>query len=643
MTVIAARTILNSPREAVWQLKEPHYEVAFEDGVTRAVRSNHLIFNRYCWELFLVYPDTPIANFCDVGHLIGDGHYDADTHRLFLERIYQYIVQHNRLVTFVQKEQLLKCTFKIIDYIQNEIVENISDHVATLDAVDLVKVVKDPVIQEVHSSLRPTPESVDRAYKQYKVYTQTADKTNRFVAAYRHKSINDNQANQCIGPRGFISGRDLTVYMLPVQSGFIRGMQSLYEMLVESLTAQKSLAANESSIKDSEYTSRRIQLLTMYVKYMVAGDCGSTEYMDILVSQGLLGSLKGTHYLQEDGSLCVINGTETHLVDKLIKVRTALGCRHADSSCICATCLGDLAHNFQPNTNLGYVMTAYLMEKFTQTILSTKHLTHSVKKSLIQLFGATAKYLYTNDEGELYFHPDVDMTGLQIILPNNKLNKLVDVLNLPHTNINFNKVGELDEAFIRDTKQKSPMPERMTLAYRDRNCIITKDLLEHMKRVNLETDSRTNFIVPLDDWDKSKPIFVSPLKEANLLNFVNQISAIIEKQGEKIYDPYEKLMRVFNLVHEKFKVNFAVLQVLVYATTTFNKPAGNYRLGRNSQYPYSEKATNLINYRDFPTFAAYERQMGPLLEEPMNIFGKGYRQPHPIGVCFSPQDYVGKL
>jgi hypothetical protein len=642
MSVISARDVLNTPRDAVWGLNQPVYQVKFDDGVTAAVKRNHLVLDRYFWELFLLFPSTPITHACDVGFLLKGESYDADTHKQMLERVYRHIVRYNQLETFAAKEGLLKRVYEIIDMIHNEIVENISTHVATLDAVDFNKVINDPAIVAAHENMRPTPEGVDRVYKQIKSYIQTAPLSNRFVAAYRNKSANENQANQLIGPRGFISGRDLTVYLQPVQSGFIRGMSTLYEVLVESLTAAKSLAANETNIKKSEYTSRRIQLLAMSVKGVVVGDCGSTEYMPILVTQGMLDSLKGKYYLKSDNTIGVIEGDEAHLVDKSVQFRTSLGCKHHDSAYICSTCLGKMAHNFPINSNLGYMMAAYLMEKITQAILSTKHLTHSVKKSLIQLFGIAVKYFHANEDGDLFFHQDIDLKGLQIVLPNSKLSKLVDVLNLSHTNINFNKIGELDEVVIRDTKQKTPTMERLHLAYKDRNCIITKQFLEYMKQVKLETDSRTNFIIPLDGWDKSQPILNSPLKEANILNFVNQISNIIEKKGGKIVDPYEKLHRLFTLVLEKFKINLSVVEVLIYATTTYNAPGGNYKLGRNSQYPYSEEDLTLFTNRDFAGFAAYERQMKPLIENPMTVFGEQPRQPHPMALYFTPQDLAPK-
>ena len=44
-----------------------------------------------------------------------------------------------------------------------------------------------------------------------------------------------------------------------------------------------------------------------------------------------------------------------------------------------------------------------------------------------------------------------------MILPNNRLSKLIDVLNIQHTNIALNKIGELEEIMIKDTKIKNQL------------------------------------------------------------------------------------------------------------------------------------------------------------------------------------------
>lgn len=639
-TGFTVKQILAMPRMDVFSIPDGLSKVTYDDGVTLDVSSRLIVFNRYCWELFTLFPNTPIISALCASKFTEKEGYNGDTHKQVFEAIFKHICYYNKLDSYRDKEPLLRMIYRIIDLLQNEVLNMISAYVGTIDATDFTKVVKDEEIVNIHKNLKPTPESVDRAYKGIKAYVSSNKSDNRFSRSYMAKSINDNQANQCIGPRGFSTDLDRTVFRTPINNGFIRGMGNLYEIMAESCTAAKSLNASGSHIQTSEYTSRRIQLLTMPVTGVVTGDCGSQEYWDVVVTPQNIDNLKGIYYLTESNTIDHIRGNETHLYQKVVKLRTALGCIHHDPSKICSTCLGRTALNFRDDSNLGYTTVAHLMEKLTQAILSTKHLTHSVKKSMISLQGLAVKYFYANENGDLFIRPDIDLTGVQIILPNAKVGKLVDVLNLQHTNIALSKIGELDVVTIKDNKPKTPLIEKVDISYKDRNCVITKAFLDHIKATELESDSRGNFVINLDRFNKDLPIFNNPLKETNIINFVNRIASIIETNKDKVTDPYEKLDLLMTTVHEKFKCNLTILQVIIYATTAFNSMNGNYRLGRNSPVKTCESKYNLFRHRSFSGLAVYQEQMAEIISRPAVMFAPGNRESHPMSVFVAPQFVV---
>ena len=640
---LAARTILNIPRAAIWDIEDRDHVVVYDDGKEVISRKKEVIFNRYCWELFTLYPNTPITVACDVKTIIGQGFFNADTHIRTLEAVFKHICESNQIHLYTHKEPLLKLTYEVANLIYNEIINRVSESVSTIDATDFVNLVNDPAIVKIHDGMKPLPGHIERAYKGIKTYVTDAAVQNRFVSAYRSKSVNENQANQCIGPRGFVTDLDRTVFRQPIMSGFIRGMGTLYELITESTTAAKSLNATDTHIQISEYASRRIQLLTMSVRGVDVQDCGSTDYMEIFMSENYLANMKGKYYIRPDtGVLDYLRGDETHLCNTSIKIRHTFGCHSPKMTSICRVCLGKISENIKENSNLGYTMTAYLMEKLTQAILSTKHLTHSVKKALIRLTGLANKYFYTNEENYLFLNKDLDLRGLYLVLPNAKLGKLVDVLNLPHTNIAFSKVGELEIIGIRDTKPKTPLQETVNISYRDRMSIITKELLEHIKATQLESDPRGNFVIPLEGFDKSKPIFYNPLKETNIISFVNRIAGMIETTKDKVFDPQEKLMALFDAVTEQFSCNMSVVEVILYATTTYNAFDHNYRLGRNSMHPRVEAKTLLFRHRSISQLLVYEEQQKELLNHAPVIFSNKHRMGHPMDVLFVGSDVLTK-
>jgi hypothetical protein len=639
-TKISAKEILFTDRQAIWHIPFNKHVIVYDDDKEVESTKKRTIFNRYCWELFTLFPNTPITSNCDVGSILKGEMYNADTHIKLLETIFKQICEYNGLNAYHQKEPLLRLTYRVVNDIYNEIVQRASAEVFTIDATDFVEVVKLPEIREIHSNIKPYPEYIDKAYKQIKQTLVGMDNKNRFVKAYKSKAINENQANQCIGPRGFVTDLDRTVFRQPIINGFITGMGTLFEIMAESRTAAKSLNANDNHIKSSEYASRRLQLLSMVVRNIENTDCGSTEYMDLYVSPTALENIKGKYYLKEDGTLDYIRGNETHLINTIIKIRTTLGCKLPVAEHVCTVCLGKISENFKENSNLGYITASYLMEKTTQSILSTKHLTHSVKKSAIKLEGAANKYFYINDENNIYFNKDLDLNGLYMVLSNSRLSKLVDVLNTQSTNIALNKIGDLDTIIMRDTKHKTPINEPVTISYKDRNSIITKHLLKYIKTVKMETDARGNFIIPLAQYDKSQPVFNNPLKEENIISFLTRIVTIIETNKDKVDNPYEKLNSLFLEVTEKFKCNLSILEILIYATTTYNSYNNDYRLGRNSVHMRTETKTNIFRNRSFSQLAVFEEQTKAILSDKATMFTNNHRMSHPLDVLFTPGEVL---
>ena len=641
MVKLVARDILNAPRQEVWKLQDGEYELLFEDGNVVKSHKQAIIFNRYCWDLIALRPETPLTTNCDVTTFLGEGYFNISTPTKLLEAIFNHICFTNRIHYYKDKEPLLKLTYDIISNIFNEILHRVSDAVVTIDATDFIAVVHGEEIKAIHDRLLPFPESIELSYRNIRNYMNTPGKGNRFVNAYRAKAINENQANQCIGPRGFVTDLDRTVYKRPILNGFINGMGNLYELMTESRTAAKSLNATETHIRTSEYASRRIQLLTMSVKAADNNDCRSTDYMDLCVTDKYLPNLKGKWYVLEEGDkLKYIEGNEEHLIGRVIKLRTAFGCKAPDRSKICTKCLGRISENFKENSNLGYTATAYLMEKLTQSILSTKHLTHSVKKSAIKLEGAANKYFYSTDENEIFFRATIDLKDLSIVLPANKLSKLTDVLSLDHTNVALNKIGELEVIGLRNTSKEPFTTESINISYNDRLSTITKHLLKHIKLTEFEVDARGNYIIPLATFDKLNPIFDNPLKETNIIAFVNKIASIIEATNARRSTLQEHFYNLTDTIFDQLSCNLSILEIIVYATTSYNAEEGNYRLGRGSPNIKQTNKSFLFRNRSISQLFVYETQIKELLLHSTSVFSNNNRSSHPMDVLFCPQDIV---
>ena len=115
---ILARNILNIDRMSIWNIEDKEYIVIFEDGKETKCNKKHIIFNRYCWELFHLFPNTPIASNCDVVVTLNSEYYNADTHIRLLETVFKHICEYNNLHSYSSKENLLRMVMKIVNLIR---------------------------------------------------------------------------------------------------------------------------------------------------------------------------------------------------------------------------------------------------------------------------------------------------------------------------------------------------------------------------------------------------------------------------------------------------------------------------------------------------------------------------------------------
>lgn len=637
MEVISPHDILAVSYQDIWNVfNKGEYVIKYDDGSMEETNYKTIVFNRYIWIPFEYY-NAPIVKEYSVNSIITKQYFTAEVHIKLLEAIFKGICETCHLDTFDKKEDLLKIVYRVYNLLYVDYVNKISSYVTTIDATDFIEVVKFEEIRNAHSNLKPYPESIEQTYRDVKRLLNTTDhKDNMFVHAYKSKSINENQANQCIGPRGFVADIDRTVFKQPIMSGFITGMSTVFDLAAESRTAAKALNASDKHIAMSEYNSRLMQILTMTVRNVEYTDCGSTDYFDFLIQPNTINTLKGKYYLSQDtNTLKVITGNEKELENTIVKLRTALGCRLPDQHSLCSTCLGDISKNFKSNSNLGYTFTSFLMEKSSQSILSTKHLTHSVKANEIKLEGEALTFFSPKDD-LLYLSKNIDLTCTSIVLDSKQVPKLMDVLNLSHSHISLEKLGEIKAVVFLTDKHEKKISTTVNVQYGDRQSILTKEFLDYIRSINIFSDNKGNYIVPLQSYNIKNPIFSMPLKENNIINFVIKLASMVETNVDKVKDPYDKLDMIYSHIMKQFSINLSILEVIVYATTVYNQQQDDYSLGRNSATATTENMSMLNRFRSLSALFSTNDQENAIFKSNLATFYNNRRINHEMDVFFDP-------
>lgn len=625
----------------IWNIEPGRYTLIFDDGQSVPSTMRRIVFNRHLWEMF-VGEQVPIVHQCSLDYVLGeDGVLNTGTHTTCLNNIFKHICAFSGFRYYHQKEHLLKKAVDVTNLIFNNIILNIGQSVVTIKAMDFVTLLEMPEIVEIHSQLEDTPESVEQTHGKLTEFIMKTKKKHPLVLVNQAGVVKNSQFNQCMGPRGYVTDLDRTVFGYGILNGFIRGLHTLYEIATESRTAAKALNAADFSIRESEYTSRRFAITAMVIEQPVPVDCGSTIYRTCLMTRRYLTNMKGKWYVDpETSKLMMINGDEEHLIGQMVKYRHINGCMWHNRKQVCTTCAGALSENLKENTNLGAESVLNFMHDVTQKILSFKHETKSVGGNAVVLEEVASLYFRAGDENELYIKPTPKLKDLRLVLNKNGLDKLMDVLTVSDLDIPMSNIGEVSVVGI--VSEDGSISDVATISNDDRKANITRELLRYIKDDNnkFELDSKGNYVIPLVNWKTGDPLFTIPLKEADTMSFLRELKTMIESTGKRKLSTEDHFFALADLVLGRSNCNFTILEVLAYAITAFNIDDGNFRLSRGSSSIQLAQRDDIFRHRSKGQLLPYEKQLPLLVGKPHEAFSNKYGEGHPLDVQFMPQEML---
>jgi hypothetical protein len=613
--VVDARSFLRFTTDELHEKLEGDFSIRFADGELD-VSDRTTIYSSYIWDFFRRYPDTPIQKKHHVADLMGGKELSSNAHLKLIERVL-FSVYDAYEGRFVDKKELLndlaKLTYEVTNQLYNELTLRCEEYVTSLDITDFVAITTHPQIDEASANMPPTEEGIKGQYELIAehIYKNPMFKDNPLAFACRIGVARMNQVLQCVGPRGFLTDMDSRVFTAaPVTTGYVQGIRKMWDSMVESRSATKSLMNAVKPLQDSEYFSRRQQLICMNVKHLQPGDCGSQCYLRWPVRgkrrmgpknqvESDLKTLEGKVYLDETTqTLKKIKISDTHLENTTILIRSPVaGCAHPDPYGICETCYGEGSLSIPANSNLGHIACVNMTAIIGQNILSTKHFEGSAGVEGIVLTSAMQlKYLRTLINGNRYYLNEklkgkkfwiVIPAHLAPGLPDIDLVDNVDMLNLTRISEfdSFNLVIDLGEGAL----DRIPLDVHV----KSRLSNMTYDLLRHVKKtgysLNTLPDASQNtpeYVIDMSGWDFDKPIFSLPMSQYNTSDHQGEIAKILEATAEDIemrsekIDPNNMLIQLHDLVNQRLSVNLASLEVILYSSMVVSAVENNYDLPR---------------------------------------------------------------
>ncbi len=672
---IRARRLLEIPLEDLPKWITGEFTLITDDGVEVKTDARKVFYSAFAWEYHRQFPQMPIkANhlfehvvkseemLTPSTHLDLIGQVCFDTYDFFVNKQdYMAHLPEGPIEEIDFRDRLAKLAYEITNKMYNVLSYHCEEYVTSFDITDAMKLLAHPRIRAANNALDADngdrtvmEEQINHAYREidYVLEKDDAYKYNPMCQAVRTKTVKKQQVKQSLGPRGFLTDIDSNLFQRPIMRGYLRGLRSAHDLLVESRSAAKSLAFTEKPLQDAEYFSRRLQLISQILKNLHVGDCGSKQYLIWNVRKSDLKLLDGKHYVMDDGALGTIRKTDSHLIGRTLKLRSVIHCEHPDGYGVCSTCFGESYMAIPRGTNVGHACCSRLGQEASQLVMSTKHFDGSAEVYGIVIRPDQRPYLKASPDGMSYLLSD-QLKGKKVklqIRPEfapglTDIQKVDDVRQLHENRVSEMYIlGMVTEMTLGNIV--TPNTVTLHVGLERRPASLTYAFLEYIRKVGWEIDGHKNYVVDMSGWDASLPIMNVPLKHYNMSDHSNAIADMLESSVEEMehrdkhMEASALLVEFHDLVNSKqLNMNLAINEIVVYGTMIISAEEGDYRLPK----PWTKSGFGVMKktmmYRSSAPGMAYQNHR-QILTNPES-YCIPIRPDHPLDGILMPYETFG--
>lgn len=642
---VDARDILKLSKDELWGLQDGPMTIRFDDGVLQTT-ARKTIFSAYLWEFHRRYPQAPILmrhhiSGADDGKEVQLG---ARTHLDIMGHVlWDAYDAYLNVGEEIDVEKLCELAYDLTNEVYNDFSYRLEEYVSTISILDFVEVVRNPNVRQANETVVSSQQSIDDTYHviENELRNSPSLKKNALSKAARTGLVSMGQVLQTVGPRGFLTDLNSIIFPTAILTGYTAGINRLYQSMIESRSATKSLMLTKDPLADSQYFNRKLQLLCAILQNLHKGDCGTTVTIPWRVRSGDLKTIDGKYHV-DGGKLYRISRKDKHLIGKVINMRSIFGCAHPDKYGVCATCFGEISRSIPAGTVLGHVSSTVLCEKISQIVLSTKHLdgTSKVDRIFIEEFD---RQFIENCEKPNQIKLASSLAGkkVRLYVTADEARNLTDVMNVKSVNtLSISRVTELrDVQFGVVDASGNEVVSVVSVSADSRLSSMTHELLEHIKKSDWTVSGNGDYAIDLTGWDHALPMFEMPMKHMNMLDFMNSIEAMVKsaakttksKKSLTLADyetPHGALVDFHDLVVKKLEINVAHLEAIVFSTMITSSEKLDYSLPLlGDKAEFGSYADNMA-MRSLAPAMAYQNQSAVLLDP--KSYTVTNRPDHPI-------------
>lgn len=668
---IRASRLLEYTTDELLEMLNGKFTLLFDDGTTLDTQCDETIYSRYVWELIHEFPDTKLRPEHHITRVLNGAGLSAGAHTTLLSNVFWDVyftyINHPQFPEdpVYLREYLAKRIYEITNKIYNELSIEWMAYVMTLEIEDMIEVRQYPEIKEILSRPSPSERYIQSVYdlgkdilvnrpneaKRTGDFSKAIAYNNRLSRFLRSKLVNQDQSDQCVFTRGHVSDINSDQFKVPISTSLVEGKQSLYAATIESRSASKALFATKSPLQRSETYNRFSQMLAQVVRYMsFTEDCGSTDYILWKLRDGDLRHMIGVNYLDEEtGTIKWLGKHDTHLIGKLLKLRLAQSCNTQIPGGVCAVCFGQLSHHVFRQTNIGHACTTEANGKYSQGVMSTKHLDKSIVIAPVRITGDGAKYFQVIGPDLIrVVNPDPGRS-LTLVIAAEDAPGFPDIWEVDDVrDLSISRTTAIKDIGIDIRLKDLRYEPSATIGEDKRRASLTHELLEYIKHKGFTYDIKGRYLVDLSDWDFEKDAFAVPRRHVSMGDHVNEIARRMEgRNGEENRRNNDisisaYLQELFDLTNEKLSINLQVIAVTVLANMVINSDP--YDEDFSTPKGYTRQALGIysttIRKRSLGSTMAHQNQANVLLD-PAN-FIQTNRMSSPLDVCLDPASVMSR-
>lgn len=639
--------------------------ILFEDNITLFLSYKEVILLRFILDVYNIVPELKITSKQCFTNFYNNNTYTSKTINKSFEVIVEDVVecyckpQKDRKIL----DHLYYSMYVVLNNIYNYLTYESLEYCSSINVLEFLEIqmnnelltsMKDAHVHNNHIYVNNTYDVLDKVLKLPEI------QHNQISKGYLSGNINPNQVKQMLASRGFITEIDSSIFKYPIASSFTLGLKDIYDLAIESRSGAKALYLSTNAIREAEYLARELQLVTMLVSKLIDDDCGNHDYIDWLVrskelgyNKDDLGNLIGKYYYNTTTKKEeLITSKHTHLIGKVIKLRSVINCKLKDPTTICTKCFGDLSYSIPLHSNIGHYSSTSVTQKITQSILSTKHLSSSATSHNIQLDQITEKFLNLKD-GTIYMFKSGILNNkfiqYDLIIEQEYVFGLKDLnINTDILKLEPYRVSRISNFIIQSKNIKTGEVEYfpITISTNRNRGSFTYEFLNYIVNSKYTLDNEDRYVIPLNEWSANIPFIITPELEYNFQALAKELKSLLRDSSNvknnttKRYTPESLLQRLFDLINSKLSVNIAVLEVIVYAMTVKSLENRDFNLGRNVSNKTVTDTTTILEKRSLGAGYGWEKVI-KLILNPNSFYSKN-KIKHPMDIMIKPDEIIRK-